>query len=164
MKDLSFIANLFPAFTSRKAAISLQLVDYLMATIGTGISYEQISTMLEQMHAIRHSRLYDTYMSYELVHKGERYLSSSTLRSIVREWPPQKFSSFNDTKGFSGKAPSPQYLLSMALAHHRFRRPTLVSRLMMVTGRILKGDMSFKLAKKIRCERAGQYECLHADE
>ena len=155
-KDLGFIADQFPAFMTHKRGVSLRLMDVLYTTMGTGTSFEQIHTMCHKMTELRYARQYDAYLSYELANKGE----TSVFQPRGREFPPQPFSSFDDPAGYSGRVPSASYLLAVALAYHRFRRPTLIRRLMMVTGTILKGDMSFKLAKKIRCDRTGQYVCV----
>ena len=158
-RDLSFLANQFPAFPSHKRAVSIQLMDILQATIGTGSSFQQLATTLGQMYRVRFSRLYDTYLSYELASRGRTSVELSLQNRRQRQWPPQHFSSFGGA-GFSGRAPTAAYILAIALAYHRHRRPVLLRRLMQVTGRILKGDMSFKLAKKIRCARTGQYTCV----
>ena len=158
-RDLSFIANLFPAFPSRKRAVSYKLMDVLQTTMGTGSSFQQLATMLSEMYKLRFSRLYDTYMSYELASRGRTSMELSVRHQQRRTWPPKTFSRFGGL-GFGGRTPSAPYLLAVALAYHRHRRPTLLRRLMDVTGRILKGDMSFKLAKKIRCARTGQYTCV----
>ena len=158
-KDLAFLANMFPAVVTLKAAVSVELLTMLIATMGGGMSYQQLSRSLSVSYKLRHSKLYDMYMSYEIANKGEQYLNLRTLQTTKRRWPPQHFSAFNGP-GYSGKTPSGSYLLAVSLAYHRFRRPTLISRMMMVTGRILKGDMSHKVPKKIRADRLGQFTAL----
>eukprot|EP00951_Prasinocladus_malaysianus_P016895 scaffold132287_cov33-Prasinocladus_malaysianus.AAC.3 len=135
-------------------------MDMLQATMGTGLSYQQTSTTLRQLHMLKFCRLYSSSLSYELAHRGTTSIALPASRGFHRNWPPEKFSAFQDPHGYSGSVPSPSYLLSITLAFHRFRRKPLVARMMMITGQILKGDMSFKLAKKIRADRTGQYTCV----
>ena len=160
MKDLGFLSEMFPALVTRKAAVSRELLTLLSSTMGGGnMSYLQVSRSLSMCYRHRHSRLYNIYMSYEIANKGASYINGRTLQRAVRAWPPKPFSSFRG-RGYSGKAPSPNYLLAVSLAYHRLRKPVLTSRLMMVTGRILKGDMSHKVPKKIRADRFGQFTSL----
>ena len=62
---------------------------------------------------------------------------------------------------YGGRIPKANYLQAVVLAQHKRRRPWLVSRLMMITGAILKGDMSFKMAKKIWADGRGQFESIY---
>ena len=62
---------------------------------------------------------------------------------------------------YGGRTPRAQYLQAIVLAQHKRRRPWLVSRMMMITGTILKGDMSFKMAKKIWADGGGQFESIY---
>ena len=45
--------------------------------------------------------------------------------------------------------------------HHQRRRPFLLTRLMMVTGEVLSGDMSFKVAKRILSNDGKFFECTY---
>jgi hypothetical protein len=51
--------------------------------------------------------------------------------------------------------------LEIALADHVRRREFLTTRLMMGTGDVLRGDMSFKITKKVYCEGSKYFECAY---
>jgi len=51
--------------------------------------------------------------------------------------------------------------LAIALADHNRRRTFLTNRMMMIMGNVLRGDMSFKLAKKVLIEGQQFFECTY---
>ena len=74
------------------------------------------------------------------------------LRCNPRVDPP-RFSAFDDPDGFNGSAPSAQYLRDVYAAYQAHRRPSLIKRLMMIEGKVLKGDHTFKIVKKMVADR-----------
>ena len=63
--------------------------------------------------------------------------------------PDLEFGEFDDKSKYAGKYPKAAYLNAVMLAMHAKRRPWLVHQLEQVMGDIVKGDHSFKIAKKV---------------
>ena len=89
-----------------------------------------------------------SYYSLVKSRKGTNYFVVNEERKIVTKvgGDPQQFPAFGS---FGGKKLSPGYLGSHIVADFVRRKRLLMSRVMMVTGEVLSGDMSFKVAKHV---------------
>ena len=66
---------------------------------------------------------------------------------------PPRFSEFDDPDGYASKTPSANYFRDVYASYQATRRPSLIRRLMMVKGNVLKGDHHFKAPKKMVADR-----------
>ena len=145
--DLSFVSLAFPVILTRKGAISNSTDGSLRYEIEStfrswGGGWSGLEKRLKE-HYIR--RAADISLLYaKVVH------ANVTAKNIKVKSAPFLLEP-TDPDGMHMKWPKAAYLQNIALAIHCKRRSFLLRQLMQITGKVLKADHTFKLAKKIRC-------------
>eukprot|EP00951_Prasinocladus_malaysianus_P034193 scaffold343548_cov17-Prasinocladus_malaysianus.AAC.1 len=147
--DFKCVLESFPAILTRKAAISNSTAGSLKADIdATFRSKEGWAGLCRRLKAFtleRYAHIEEIYGLAALAHK------SSNQRGILQQYvePPMLLPATHH-KGMFCKWPSADYLLTVGLALHAKRRNWMIRQLMDIRGNILKADMTFAVAKKIR--------------
>jgi hypothetical protein len=104
---------------------------------------EPFAAMLSEMRYLDHARRELAYLS--------ALISSPTAHPLSE---PESFSCFDDKLRFSGTIPSTQYCKGIFVDWMRAHRPFFDRVMASLSGKILKGDHSFKVC--------GSYQCVYA--
>eukprot|EP00951_Prasinocladus_malaysianus_P032906 scaffold322675_cov20-Prasinocladus_malaysianus.AAC.2 len=126
------------------AGITRRLMGVIQHQQGTGMSFSALASLLGEMHRNAYAQMDALYCEYLLANKCND-------RQPPHDHP--QFSAFDDPEGYNGSSPSARYLQDVAAASHAQRRSSLIRRMMMITGDVLKGDHTFKVVKKIVADK-----------
>ena len=134
----------FPAYLTYRSAISKEVGALLRICVQNATGPKRFAQILREMHTLKHSRLELQYL--DAVSSEARY--PSLLSSFGRN-KPDVFSKFGDRANYAGYVPSANYLRYVYTSVIEAVRPHMDKQMMLLDGKVLKGDHSFKIVKHI---------------
>jgi hypothetical protein len=105
---------------------------------------KRLAKLLRELHMLRHDRIELQYL-YAL---HQQKLQPSVL-SHISQAQPEPFSAFDDGSKYAGFVPTSTYLRGVYTSMINRLRPLMDKQMMLLDGKILKGDHSFKLVKHV---------------
>ncbi|CAO3624567.1 unnamed protein product [Mucor hiemalis] len=154
----------FPAVLTYKSGFSTPLLRSLRPVFQNATGPHRMNQILR----VRHTELYDiTQLQYydaivEL--KEERATKARLLgfSNYVDENRYPEFSTFSDPNGYNGYIPSAGYISYVYCSFIKELRPYMDQHQSLLDGKILKGDHSFKIIKKMnKTNGVSDYSCLY---
>lgn len=146
----------FPAILTHSSAISRHAADLMRSLLQNSVGPKLFVKVFRELHMLRHDRLEMQYLSavkYNMDRRRmddqsnlEAFFGSATVGSSEI---PKPFSDFDDKLGYAGWVPTTTYLRTVYTALLDEFRPLIDKELMVIDGKVLKGDHSFKLVKRI---------------
>ena len=135
----------FPAYLTHKAGISKALGDVIPPCVQNSVGPKRFAKILRELHTLRHARLEYQYLC------AIKLRQQQAQRTLDSFYTPalRPFSSFGDKQGYAGYVPSATYLLKVYTSMIDELRPLLDKQVMLLDGKILKGDHSFKIIKSM---------------
>jgi hypothetical protein len=134
----------FPALLTHRSAISKTLANWMRPLAQNSVSLKRLVKLLTEMHMLRYSRLELQYLNaIKYRQESQASISSYSQRSM------KAFSTFGDMGQYAGFIPSMSYLRTLYTAMMDEMRPMIDKQIMLLGGKFLKGDHSFKIIKKI---------------
>jgi hypothetical protein len=134
----------FPAVLTHRSAISKTLADWMRALAQNSVSLKRLVKLLTEMHMLRYSRMELQYLN------AIKYRQD--IQASIASYSQQSFktfSAFGDMGQYAGFIPSMTYLRTLYTAIIDELRPSIDKQMMLIGGKFLKGDHSFKIIKKI---------------
>ena len=114
-----------------------------------------------EQHRIKYTEARLNYVQHALAVRNKSVASLSTVLAGGSNEAPPRFGDFDDINGYAGKSPEAPYLIALALVVHNRLDKFLRTRNMMILGDYLRGDNSFKLAKKIMVDGVRPFLCVY---
>jgi hypothetical protein len=173
-----------------KLGVTTEVLTSVRDALGSGRAMAAVAAGLSEQHMARYMKRRTEYahMHASLWAGGQQQLSASGGVLGVGALPAQ-FGDFDDRERYSGKAPTAAYLvrnalrrvlllpacscLTVAMPHMCHPQTAVVladserlapyykTRLMMITGDVLKGDHTFKMAGKVHADGGRPYEAVY---
>ncbi|MGB9152083.1 MAG: hypothetical protein WCD70_03240 [Alphaproteobacteria bacterium] len=134
----------FPAYFTHKSAVSKKVGDLLRICMQNATGPQRFAKILREIHKMRHHRLELRYLD-----AVRQEVESPTMLGGFKDVKPKVFSKFEDMSKYAGYVPSASYLRFVYTSMIEEMRPLMDKQMMMLEGRILKGDHSFKIVKHI---------------
>jgi hypothetical protein len=134
----------FPAQLTHRSGISRQLADTMRSLVQNSVGPKRIAKLLREWHTLHHDRLELQYLN-SLHHR----LLNPTVWDAFSNSAQEPFSTFSDITKYAGFVPSATYLRLAYTSLIEELRPLIEKQIMLLDGRILKGDHSFKLVKHL---------------
>jgi hypothetical protein len=132
----------FPAILTHKAAISKTVADLLRPCVQNSVGPERFQKIISELHFKMHDRLELQYLIFE--YQKRSGIGKHLPNSLP---PPQTFSSFKDQNQYAGYVPSGVYFRIVYTEIIKMLRPKMDKHTMLLDGKVLKGDHSFKFSK-----------------
>jgi len=158
----AYLQTEFPAILSHASGISTRLADLMRPFVQNSVGPKRMVKILRELHLLRHDRLEMQYLSavkdsMELeshsIATGQRsaadYFSPTPASSTRATIPVLAFSAFADKSHYNGWVPTATYLRTAYTAMMDDLRPCMDKEMMVLDGKVLKGDHSFKLVKRL---------------
>jgi hypothetical protein len=157
--DYPWISRSYPFTFTHKLAVTAAVMQDLRHALGTSMAFEALAKKYREQHHISYTEARMGYAQHALAVRKLAITSLPDLLTGARDVP--KFGEFDDLQGYAGKSPAAQYLIALALVVHNRLHSFLTTRNMMVLGEYLRGDNSFKLAKKIMSDGTRPFLCVY---
>ena len=145
--DVSLIQQLplelqmeFPAILTHKSGVSKSLADLLRPCLQNSVGPERFQHILLELHHLRHDRI-------ELQYLLSALRKSSGIAKHLNVSGPKVFSPFEDQSGYAGYVPTSTYIRTLYTSIIDVLRPKMDKHMMLLDGKVLKGDHSFKFPK-----------------
>jgi hypothetical protein len=128
----------FPAFLTVRAAVDKDLVSVMRSCFATRFGPEPFAAMLSEMRYLDHAH--------------RELLYTSALQSSPTKHPspsgPETFSDFANKQRFAGTNASTHYWKGVFVDWMRAHRPFFDRIMASLTGKVLRGDHTFKVVNK----------------
>ncbi|CAO3620732.1 unnamed protein product [Mucor hiemalis] len=125
---------------THRGGISKTVADLLGPCIQNSVGLERFQKILRELHMLQHDRKELQYLVD--LHKKRHGISQHFIQSS-----PKPFSTFDDQSAYAGYIPSRTYIRAAYTAIIQAFRPKMDKHMMILEGKILKGDHSFKFPK-----------------
>lgn len=130
----------FPAVLTHRGGVSKAVADLLRPCIQNSVGPERFQKILLELHHLRHDRLELQYLLSAFRKKN------GVARHFIRP-TIDLFSSFEDQKSYAGYVPTSTYFRTLYTSIIETLRPKMNKHMMILDGKVLKGDHSFKFPK-----------------
>ncbi|CEP11895.1 hypothetical protein [Parasitella parasitica] len=142
----------FPAVLSSKGGVSKVVADLLRPCMQNSMGPQRFQKVLREMHVLRHDRLELQYL-----------LSAFSKKSGVLHFQAfEPYSTFDDPTKYAGYVPTAAYFRTLYTAIIQQLQPKMDKQIMLLDGKVLKGDHSFKFPKHMaKIEEAGVFTALY---
>lgn len=145
----------FPAVLTHRGAVSKSVADLLRPCIQNSVGPERFQKILRELHHLKHDRL-------ELQYLLNVHLKRSKIASSFVQVVPEPFSSFEDRSLYSGYVPCGSYFRTLYTAIIDRHRHKMDKHMMLLDGKVLKGDHSFKFPKHMaKIEETSVFSALY---
>lgn len=132
----------FPAVLTHRGGISKSIADLYRPCIQNSVGPERFQKIIRELHHLQHDRL---ELQYLLRKFSERNSSFSAHGFIFS--PVVPFSLFGDQSSYAGYVPSSAYFRTIYTSIIEVLQPKMDKHMMLLDGKVLKGDHSFKFTK-----------------
>lgn len=116
-----------------RAAVDKSLMSVMRSTFANRLGPEPFASLLCEMRHLHHA------------HREVMYLSAWSSSLAPQNIKPQPFSAFSDKHRYAGNRPSTQYCKAVFVDWMRAHRVFLDRVMASLSGRVLKGDHTFKV-------------------
>ena len=157
--DHPWIARRYPFTFTYKLAVTAAIMQDLRHALGTSVTFEALAKKYREQHHITYTEARLNFVQHALAVRNKNVASLGTV--LVGNSTIPKFGDFDDMNGYAGKSPEGPYLIALALVVHNRLDKFLRTRNMMILGDYLRGDNSFKLAKKIMADGVRPFLCVY---
>jgi hypothetical protein len=154
----------FPAVLTHRSGFSTPLVRSLRPLFQNATGPHRMNQILR----IRHTEVYDIaqLQYYDVVAETMERRSKEAQLAGIRNYKDQnnypEFSSFSDPNGYNGYVPSASYISYVYCSIITELRPYMDQHQSLLDGKILKGDHSFKIIKKMnKSNGVSDYSCMY---
>ena len=130
----------FPALLTHRGGISNTLVDLLRPCMQNSVGPSRFKKIASELHHLRHDKL-------ELQYLLSNYKKRKGLAGSFLVDPVEPFSVFEDQSQYAGYVPSAAYFRTVYTKIIEKIRPKMDKHMMLLDGKVLKGDHSFKFPK-----------------
>ncbi|CEP13325.1 hypothetical protein [Parasitella parasitica] len=133
----------FPAILTANCGVSKTVADLLRPCMQNSVGPQRFQKILREIHTLRHDRLELQYLisAYSRKHGIAAQLNISIQPNI------QPFSSFDDQNLYAGYVPTGTYFRTLYTAIIEKLQPKMDKHTMLLDGKVLKCDHSFKFPK-----------------
>lgn len=161
-KSYPWIARLYPFLFTTKLGVTADVMQDVRRALGTSTSFEDLAKTYRERHHIAYMDARISYLQHaaSMRHAGKVSIVESLRGKSHALTSVPDFGSFDDPLGYNGKSPEAAYLIGLALVVAARLNNHNTTRMMMVTGDTLRGDMTFKLAKKCFADGYRPYESV----
>ena len=134
----------FPAYLTHRSGISKDLGDVFRPAIQNSVGPRRFQKILRELQKLTHARLEFQYLNYINSRRA-----NPTMQETINPPKFKEFSSYNDKDGYAGYTPTAQYLRVLYTAMINEMRHLIDKQMMVLEGRVLKGDHTFKIIKHL---------------
>lgn len=141
----------FPAILTRKGGVSKTVANLLRPCMQNSMGPQRFQKLLRELHVLRHDELELQYLLSQLGKK----------EGLLEKYPFRPYSSFEDSNQYAGYVPGAIYFRTLYTAIIDELKPKMEKHAMLLDGKVLKCDHSFKFPKHIaKIEDAGVFTAL----
>jgi hypothetical protein len=138
----------FPAYLTHRSGVSKDLGSLLRICVQNSLGPKRFQKLLRELHMLKHDRLEYQYLN-AVKHriKKPKMLANGDIDRI--KMPITPFSPFSCKDLYAGFVPTATYIRTLYNLMLDELRPMIDKQMMLIDGKILKGDHSFKIIKSI---------------
>lgn len=141
----------FPAVLTSKGGVSKTVANLLRPCMQNSMGPQRFQKLLRELHVLRHDQLELQYLLSCLAKK----------KGLLRNYSFLPYSNFEDPHQYAGYVPSATYFRTLYTAMIEELKPKMDKHAMLLDGKVLKCDHSFKFPKHIaKIEDAGVFTAL----
>ncbi|OBZ85966.1 hypothetical protein A0J61_05984 [Choanephora cucurbitarum] len=145
----------FPSFLTHKGGVSKAAADLLKPCIQNSVDPERFRKFLLEMHHLRHNRL-------ELQYLLSFFRKRNSIARRFHQSELKTYSAFEDQRQYSDYVPTSTYIRILYTAIIETLRPKMGKHMILLDGKLLKGNHSFKFPKHVtRIEETSVFTALY---
>ncbi|KAG2217078.1 hypothetical protein INT45_013105 [Circinella minor] len=139
-----YLQQEFPVYFTHRTGVSKDVGDVFRPYVQNALGPKRFQKVLQELQRLTHARLEFQYLNYI-----NSRCTSPTLEEIINPPTFQTFSPYEDKDGYAGYIPSGQYLHTIYTVIINEIRHLIDKQMMVLGGRLLKGDHTFKIIKHL---------------